>query len=701
MDEERRRALEGAKVLERHGRLDAAVELLSQAGVYDEAARILSGQRRFSDAAELLMRGVAVPIEQVPTLGAEGKKLALMAAVCFARAGQNSEAVTLFVALKEYQRAAQTLEKAGDLVGAARVLASARERHTAAHLPQGVGGAAVTVDAARKLEAQGKPELAIQMYVQLRRYGEAARVAMEIEHFGDAGSFYAEAGMVYDAGAAYVSAGDSGKAVENFVRVPVEDKRYRAAANEVARLAAQLSHLDVRMDNFLARFIAEGPKEAKELESFYQLGRVFERHDLLENAKEVLRKIAAARPGYRDTTEWLERLEEKTRLTSSQYERLLKQDEAARRPSTEPPPLPDLPPLPKARESQPLSTAPMGPSAPEAPPVPPTNLLSREVSEDVERIARELNPSPRGAQATGNTLFAVGVTNSIPPSDRKLEAVNLEPQALAPGTILADRYRLDQQIGQGGSGVVFRATDLELSEEIALKIFKPANEDEQALARFRQELQLSRQLVHPNIARLFEFGLYRGCRFITMELLLGCDLKHLLTGPMEVGRGIYLLTQVCSGLKAAHDRGIVHRDIKPENLFVVRNDVVKVMDFGIAKRQLTRGVTMAGMVAGTPEYISPEQIDNFTAVTPVSDLYSLGVVAYEMFTGELPFKSNELVPLLMMHINNEPPPLRTKVPSIPEPLERLVLRLLAKKPEQRFPDAGALASALEEIRRYV
>ena len=573
MDEERRRALEGAKVLERHGRLDAAVELLSQAGVYDEAARILSGQRRFSDAAELLMRGVAVPIEQVPTLGAEGKKLALMAAVCFARAGQNSEAVTLFVALKEYQRAAQTLEKAGDLVGAARVLASARERHTPGHLPQGVGGAAVTVDAARKLEAQGKPELAIQMYVQLRRYGEAARVAMQVEHFGDAGSFYAEAGMVYDAGAAYVSAGDSGKALENFVRVPVEDKRYRAAANEVARLAAQLSHLDVRMDNFLARFIAEGPKEAKELESFYQLGRVFERHDLLENAKEVLRKIAAARPGYRDTTDWLERLEEKTRVTSAQYERILKEDERARRASIEPPPLPDLPPLPKALEIQPLSTAPMRRSAPEAPPVPQTNLLSREVSEDVERIARELNPSPRGAQATGNTLFAVGL---------KTEAVNLEPQALAPGTILADRYRLDQQIGQGGSGVVFRATDLELSEEIALKIFKPANEDEQALARFRQELQLSRQLVHPNIARLFEFGVYRGCRFISMELLLGCDLKHLLTGPMEVGRGIYLLTQVCSGLKAAHDRGIVHRDIKPENLFVVRNDVVKVMDFGIA-----------------------------------------------------------------------------------------------------------------------
>ena len=128
MDESKQKAVEGAKVLEKHGRLDAAVELLSEAGVYDEAARILSAQRRFADAAQLLMRGVGVSIEQVPTLNAEGKKLALLAAVCFARAGRNSEAVNLFVALKEHQRAAQVLEKSGDRVGAARVLASAKGR---------------------------------------------------------------------------------------------------------------------------------------------------------------------------------------------------------------------------------------------------------------------------------------------------------------------------------------------------------------------------------------------------------------------------------------------------------------------------------------------------------------------------------------------------------------------------------------------
>jgi len=709
MDESRQKAIEGAKVLEKHGRLDAAVELLSEAGVYDEAARILSAQRRFADAAQLLMRGVGVSIEQVPALNAEGKKLALMAAVCFARAGRNSEAVNLFVALKEHQRAAQVLEKAGDRVGAARVLASAKGRFAPSQLPQAIGAAAVTVEAAQRLEAQGKPELAIQAYVQLRRYAEAARLAKQQGTLGDAASFYAEAGMVFEAGATYVEAGDSEKAVENFVRVPRDDRRYRAAASEVSRLAAELGQLGLKMDHFLARFIAEGPLEGRDLESFYLLGKVYQQHDLIENAKEVLRKVVAKNPGYRDAATWLKTLEQQTHVASTQYERILKEEASylaadSRAPptlkkSSQPPALPDLPPLPNPREIQPTLAAPIPLVSTPARAAsdgeasrPNEKMLSREVGEDVERIARELNPSAHQAQeSTGNTLFSAGIKpTELPPVEQR-------PQALEPGTVLADRYRLEQQIGQGGMGVVFRATDLELTEEVALKIFKPFNEDEQALARFRQELQLSRQLVHPNIVRLFDLGVYRGSRFISMELLRGSDLKKLLVGPMEIKRGIPLLIQACAGLKAAHDRGIVHRDIKPENLFITRDEVLKVMDFGIAKRQLTKGVTVAGMVAGTPEYISPEQIDNFTAVTPASDLYSLGVVAYEMFTGHLPFQSSELVPLLMMHINNSPPPPRSFVATIPEFLERLLLRLLAKKPDARFADAAALASALAQV----
>lgn len=752
MEEARQKAIEGAKLLEKHGRFDAAVELLSQAGVYDEAARILSGRRQFAEAAALLMRGVAVPMEQVPALDGEGKKLALMAAVCFARAGQHSEAVALFVALKEHQRAAQVLEKAGDRVGAARVLASAKGKFTPSQLAQGVGGAAVNLESAKRLESQGKPELAIQAYVQLKRYGEAGRVAKGLGLFSDAGSFYAEVGMVYEAGTSYVKAGDSGKALENFVRVPRDDPRYRAAANEVARLSADLGHIGLRMDHFLARFIEEGPLDVREVESFYLLAKVYEKHDLLENAKELLRKIEAKRPGYREARQWLKALEEQTQVTSKNYERLLKEEAAhvavdgrsspasPNKPS-DPPPLPDLPPLPRPRDVSPARATPAsspsagaprseakaasvsssaapgagaraaaGPASSEARApsgAPSEKIPSRQWSGEVGSSAVALSESEQFALGSTDTLFSAGAKRPGPPTSELIAegmpaapaAPELSPEALVPGTILGDRYRLEEQIGQGGMGVVFRAQDLELSEQIALKIFKPLQVDEQALARFRQELQLSRQLVHPNIARLFDIGIYRGCRFLSMELLRGSDLKRILNGPMRIDRGIDLLIQACAGLKAAHDRGIVHRDIKPENLFITTDGGLKILDFGIAKGQLAKGVTIAGMVAGTPEYISPEQIDNFTAVTPVSDLYSLGVVAYEMFTGRLPFQARELVPLLMMHINDAPPPPRSVLPSIPEPLEALILKLLAKKPEQRFPDGAALAGALENIRR--
>jgi serine/threonine-protein kinase len=707
MDEEKRKAIQGAKVLEKHGRQDAAVQLLKQAAVYDEAARILSGQRRFAEAGELLMNGLGVTLEQVPALNTEGKKLALMAAICFSRAGRSTEAVNLFLALKEHQRAAQVLERAGDRVGAAKVLASAKGRFAPSQQPQGVGGAALTLEAAKRLESQGKIEAAIQAYVQLKRFGDAARVAKDQGRIAEAASFYAEAGMVFEAGSCYVQAGDSGKALENFVRVPRNDDRYRAAANEVARLGAELGHVDLRMDYFLTRFIQEGPLDARDLESFYRLGKLYEKHDLIENAKEVLRKIIANSPGFRDAAQWLEALESQTQVSSAQYQRILKEEAAhlgavpKLSKSWQGPPLPDLPPLPKPPESAAPRVFSMAPAPARAAEkhvessVQSDEMLSRAVGEDVERIARELNPSAGGSnESTGNTLFAVGIKPAA-------IAVEARPEAIGAGSILAERYRLEEQIGQGGMGVVYRATDLELAEEIALKIFKPLNEDEQALARFRQELQLSRQLVHPNVVRLFDIGVYRGCRFISMELLIGSDLKRLLTAPIEIHSGIALLVQACAGLKAAHERGIIHRDIKPENLFITADGVLKVMDFGIAKRQLAKGVTVAGMVAGTPEYISPEQIDNFTAVTAASDLYSLGVVAYEMFTGRLPFQCGELVPLLMMHINNPPPPPRTVNSSIPEPLEALLLKLLAKKPEDRFSDAQALADTLLQVERLL
>lgn len=674
--EEKQKAVQGAKVLEKHGRFDSAVQLFTQVGAYDQAARVLSGQRRFAEAAELLASHLGVPIQEAYTLNAEGRKLALLGAICYARAGQTSEAVELFVALREHQRAAEVLQKAGDLVGAARVLASAGKKFSAmsppVEAPRGVSGNAVTIESARKLEDLGKPELAIQAYVQLKRYGEAGRVARQLGKAGDAASFYAEAGLVFEAGTCYVEAGDSGKALENFIRLPRDDAQYRPACLEVVRLANDLNYVGLKMDHFLTRFIEEGPQNARELECFYLLSKVFKKHDLVENAKEALRKILSRHPDYRDSTALLAQLEQQTEATPQQFDRILKDEasylavdlhgrhsRAARADGL--PELPELPPLP----------------APMAPPRPPPPRPSPEP------VASEARPDDR----IGETLFRKGETPSA----------THRPVPIGVGVLLAERYLLQQEIGKGGMAVVFRALDQELGEQIAVKVFAQGLDDEQGLTRFRQELQLSRQLIHPNIVRLFDIGVFERRRFITMELLVGSDLKEHLSRPWDEAKGVALLLQATAGLQVAHQLGIVHRDIKPENLFLTREGVLKVMDFGIAKRQLAKGVTVAGMVAGTPEYMSPEQITNFTAVTPSTDLYALGVVAYEMFTGHVPFRNPELVPLLMMHINDAPPSPRSANPSLSEGMEQIILKLLQKSPDERFADCGELRQALEAL----
>jgi eukaryotic-like serine/threonine-protein kinase len=277
------------------------------------------------------------------------------------------------------------------------------------------------------------------------------------------------------------------------------------------------------------------------------------------------------------------------------------------------------------------------------------------------------------------------------------------PGALPPGSIVAERYRIEAKIGQGGMAVVYRATDLELGEQIAIKLFIQPSDDPMLLARFRQELTLSRGLAHPNIVRLYDIGQHQGCRFLTMELMQGTDLAALIDGkPMEIGHGLRYLIQASAGLSLAHEKGVIHRDIKPANFFVTTDDVLKVMDFGIAKRQTAgAGLTQAGFIAGTPTYMSPEQINNFASVTHLTDLYALGIVAYEVFTGTVPFDHAEMMQLLIMQATRTPQPPSEHNPAIPEALDRLILKLLEKAPEDRIQTCRELGELLSAIERQV
>ncbi|MFO0624646.1 MAG: serine/threonine-protein kinase [Polyangiales bacterium] len=265
------------------------------------------------------------------------------------------------------------------------------------------------------------------------------------------------------------------------------------------------------------------------------------------------------------------------------------------------------------------------------------------------------------------------------------------------GDVINARYRIEATIGQGGMSTVFRAQDLELDEPVAIKLFGLDADDAQMLLRFKQEVSLSRQLTHANIVRLHDIGLWSGRRFITMELLEGQSLTDWMRGRVPLATGLRVMVQACTALGVAHAAGVVHRDVKPDNFFVTRAGIVKLMDFGIAKRRAEPSKTQAGFTAGTPAYIAPEQISNFTGATHRADLYALGVMMFEMFTGRVPFEHEELMALLMAHVKEPPPSPASLRDDLPPELDALILQLLAKDPDARPDRAEEVVLRLRSI----
>jgi serine/threonine-protein kinase len=660
----RDKALERARTLEKSGQGDAAAKLLQQAGAVDEAARVLGTLRRPRDAAQILLDNLGVVPAQAGRLDPAGKKRALMAAIFLGRAGDNDAAVQLFLALGEQQRAVELLQKAGDAVGAARLAALKPGQFgngplLAPSKATAVGGQAVSLASAQKLESQGKLEAALHSYVGLKRFSEAARVAKALGRAADAAQLHADAGEPFEASQAYLELGDTGKAMDNLCRVPADDPRYRVAAAIAVRLATNLNVLDFRFEHFISAYVRSGPRDEAELKVFDVLADLYEGHGFPENAREALQKIVAVRASWPGAGERLARLEEQLRPSAMVARQVLSNADLHKKGMPWLPDLGELPDLPGGDSATVMRSDPS--LAKRVAPPPPTN--GTQVLEEAEVLVEEA-PAER---------FEIGAT-------------------------IASRYRLEAKIGQGGMAVVFKAFDLELEEDVALKVFNVEQSSEVLVARFKQELKLSRQLIHPNIIRLYDIGLHQGHRYISMELLVGKSLKEKLRQPIEFRAALGYLLQACHGLQAAHDAGVVHRDVKPDNFFVTDDGVLKVMDFGIAKQQATPGVTIAGAIAGTPLYMSPEQIGNFSAVTHLTDLYALGICAYEMFTGQVPFFHAELVPLLMMQVNSPPPPPREKNPRLPAALDAAILRLLAKDPAQRYQSCRELAQDLGRIR---
>jgi tetratricopeptide (TPR) repeat protein/predicted Ser/Thr protein kinase len=272
---------------------------------------------------------------------------------------------------------------------------------------------------------------------------------------------------------------------------------------------------------------------------------------------------------------------------------------------------------------------------------------------------------------------------------------------LTRGTILAGRYEIIEELGKGGMGNVYRVVDKKINEEVALKLIKPEIAgDKKTLERFGNELKLTRSIVHKHVGRMYHLGEDKGIHFITMEYVSGQDLKALIrqTGQLAVGTVIHIAKQICDGLSEAHKLGVVHRDLKPSNIMIDRDGDVRVMDFGIARSLYAKGITGAGAVIGTPEYMSPEQVEA-KEVDQRSDIYSLGVILYEMVTGELPFEADSPFAVGIKHKSELPKDPKELNLHISDDLSRLILRCLEKEKGGRYQSAGELRSELERIER--
>lgn len=283
---------------------------------------------------------------------------------------------------------------------------------------------------------------------------------------------------------------------------------------------------------------------------------------------------------------------------------------------------------------------------------------------------------------------------------------------LLDGTIIRGKYQIVSKIGSGGMATVYRARHLVFDEPRAIKVVgSRMMEDANFLKRFRNEAVITRKLQHPNAVRVEDIdALEDGRPYLVMELVEGASLRAIVEseGPLPYGRALGIARQAASALAEAHRQGIIHRDIKPDNIVLMRqadgSDLVKVLDFGIAKLREGGGAaytaTQTGMVIGTPQYISPEQASGrkLEEIDGRADLYSLGVALYEMLTGQLPFQSETPMALLLAHMQAAVPPPKEVRPdlNIPEPVSRVLLRMLEKDPARRFQTADELIAALAD-----
>ena len=590
------------------------------------------------------------------------------------REGRIEEAVKAFIG-------------AGSLADAARVFAKVKRHLEAAELLMGALRVAPSEVAKLRGQKRRLAHRAAFYFAAARHYDEALAILEALGDLAGAGEVrrharekgkrsvpeervsepampppssrrHALAALVDDAAAPPLVAGSEEEELEMLLAVSAELPSYRDAAARAVCLARKLSRLDRDLHGFVRPLLSTGVICPKDLEAFYDLARLYESHNHHGRARRVYQQIEAYQPLYRDAARRADILQSRSRLGGSRGEVDELSDEAVNERWESHQRLPEI----HSSASEALESRPVLRSGPPA----------------------------------------VEHSTSMPPEDRRSTGPprpSVAGSGLVAGTLIGSRYRVKRQIGEGGTSEIYEVLDLDLDTLIALKLFSAAVDSGDLLTRCRRELMLARDVIHANIVRVYDIGVHQDRRFMTMEMLDGTDLRDVMEEcPPTWMQSVSYLIQACNGLHAAHLHGVVHRDVKPENFFVARSEQVKVMDFGIAMRATdTDEIILDGRTAGTPVYMSPEQIRDYSGVTPVSDVYSIGVVAYELFTGEVPFDSDNPRTLMFMHLTAKAPPPSWLEHELPADLDSLILQALEKEPDQRPKSCREMAERLEAI----
>ncbi|UCE41820.1 MAG: protein kinase [Candidatus Aminicenantes bacterium] len=279
------------------------------------------------------------------------------------------------------------------------------------------------------------------------------------------------------------------------------------------------------------------------------------------------------------------------------------------------------------------------------------------------------------------------------------ETIQAPKKELTTGSIFAGRYQIMTELGKGGMGRVYRALDQKINEEVAIKLIKPEiAKDKRTIERFSNELKMARKIAHRNVCKMYYLGEEEGAHYITMEYIPGEDLKSMIrmSGQLSTSTVIKIAGQVCDGLNEAHRLGVIHRDLKPNNIMIDKQGNARIMDFGIARSLSTEGITGSGIIIGTPEYMSPEQVEG-KETDQRSDIYSLGVILYEMATGRVPFEGDTPFTIGVKHKSEMPTNPQELNDQIPDDLSEIILKCLEKDKEKRFQSAEEVQTDLTRI----